>query len=52
MGSVTEAFLSGPFKDLEERRCLIVVGQLIVAIHKIALNLFYGLITEEPIGRA
>lgn len=52
MGSVIEAFLSSPFKDLEERRYLIIVWQLIVAIHKIALNLFYGLITEEPIERA
>lgn len=52
MGSVTEAFLSSPFKGLKERRYLIVVWQLILAIHKVALNLFYGLITEEPIERA
>lgn len=48
----TEAFLSSPFKDLEKWRYLIVLWQLILAIHKIALNLFYGLITKEPIERA
>lgn len=48
----TEAFLSSPCKDLEKRRYLIVLWQLILAIHKIALNLLYGLITEEPIERA
>lgn len=47
-----EAFLSSPFKDLEKWRYLIVLLQLILAIHKIALNLLYGLITEEPIERA
>lgn len=43
----TEAFLSSSLKDLEKWRYVIILWQLISAIHKTALNLFYGLIQNS-----